>query len=126
MIEIFNPENETEVMFKNYNFLFEYIKETERKKLIETGETHWSFVHRSDKTLSLLYHRTRKALENFFTEKEREAFEKGLSILEMCNGNCENPTQIILTQDINIKEVRKKWCRDYCLEHGYTFSETNR
>ena len=124
MIEIFNEINEKVGSFQSYNGLFKYIREREKETLIRTGQTDWRFTIHGHERLSCLYWRAIKALDTLFTEKEMEAFNNELNLLEMCMGDYDNPTQIILTPDINVKEIRKNWCRDYCLEHGYIFSET--
>lgn len=122
MIEIFN-ESKGKLVFQSHNSLFKYIKEAEKQKLLETGQRDWSFIIHSHERLSGTYWSAVKALEIFLTSKEQEAYENGLSLLEICKGDHDNPYQIILTPDVNVKEMRKSWCRDYCIENGYTVSE---
>jgi hypothetical protein len=124
MIEIFNESNEKLWSFKSYNSLFKHIKETENQKLLETGQEDWKFIVHPHERLSVLYWRTVKAIEILLTPREQEAYEIGLNVLEICKGDCNNPSQIILTPDINVKEIKKNWCRDYCIDNGYIFSET--
>jgi hypothetical protein len=123
MIEIFNEGKGNTESFQSYDALLKHIKEIEEQKQQETRLKNdrelWSFIIHPNQRLSSVYWRAIKATSILLTEKEQDAYEKGLNLLEMCNGNQDNLTQIILTPDINLKEITKSWCRDYCLNHGY-------
>jgi hypothetical protein len=121
MIEISNENEKLE--FQGYNSLCKHIGEIEKKKFLETGRRDWTFNVHSPERLSKLYFQAVKLLETFLTLKEQEAYEKGLNLLEICKGDPENPYQVVLTPNINVKEMRKVWCRDYFLEKGYMISE---
>jgi hypothetical protein len=123
MIEIFNEVEGSTESFQSYDALLKHIKEIEEQKQQETRLKNdrelWSFIIHPNQRLSSVYWRAIKATSILLTEKEQDAYEKGLNLLEMCNGTQDNLTQIILTPDINLKEITKSWCRDYCLNHGY-------
>lgn len=123
MIEIFNEFKGSTESFQSYDALLKHIKEIEEQKQQETRLKNdrelWSFIIHPNQRLSSVYWRAIKATSILLTEKEQDAYEKGLNLLEMCNGNQDNLTQIILTPDINLKEIKKSWCRDYCSNHGY-------
>jgi hypothetical protein len=123
MIEIFNEVKGNTESFESYDALLKHIKAIEKQKQLETriknDREFWSFIIHSNQRLSSVYWRAIKATGILLTEKEQDAYENGLNLLEMCNGDQDNPTQIILTPDINLKEITKSWCRDYCLNHGY-------
>ena len=123
MIEIFNEVKGSTESFESYDALLRHIKEIEKQKQLETrmenDREFWNFIIHSNQRLSSVYWRAIKATSILLTEKEQDAYENGLNLLEMCKGDQDNPTQIILTPDINLKEITKNWCRDYCLNHGY-------
>ena len=123
MIEIFNEDKGSTESFQSYDTLLKHIKEIEEHKQQETRMENdrelWSFIIHPNQRLSSVYWRAIKATSILLTEKEQDAYEKGLNLLEMCNGNQDTLTQIILTPDINLKEITKSWCRDYCLKHGF-------
>ena len=123
MIEVFNEGKGSTESFESYDALLKHIKEIEKQKQLETRKENdrefWSFIIHSNQRLSSVYWRAIKATDILLTEKEQDAYEKGLNLLEMCKGDQNNPTQIILTPDINLNEITKSWCRDYCLSHGY-------
>ena len=121
MIEIFNKGKGNIETFENYEALLKHIKEIEKRKFEETKKEDWSFTIHSHERLSRLYWDAVKAFRTFMTEKEQDAYENELNLLEMCKGDEDNATQIILTPDIDIKEIKESWCRDYCLNHGYSF-----
>ncbi len=123
MIEIFN-ESKAKLEFESYESLFDYIKkQIKDQNPLKEGQEDWNFVVHSSERLSAVYHIAVKAIEIFLTPKEQEAYENGLNLLEMYKGDSDTPTQIVLTNDINVHEMKKSWCRDYCLEHGYTMFE---
>ena len=126
MIEILNEKKE-KLEFESYESLFSYIKEQIKDQYpLEEGQEDWNFVVHSSERLSAVYYSAAKALGILLTSKEQEAYEKGLNLLEMHKGDSETPLQIVLTRDINVHEMKKSWCRDYCVEHGYTISESGR
>jgi hypothetical protein len=123
MIEIFN-ESKEKLEFESYESLFGYIKkQIKDQNPFEEGQEDWNFVVHPSERLSAVYHSAIKAIEILLSPKEQEAYENGLNLLEMYRGDSDTPTQIVLTNDINVHEMKKSWCRDYCLEHGYTMSE---
>lgn len=109
MIEIFNEVKGSTESFQSYDALLKHIKEIEEQKQQETRLKNdrelWSFIIHPNQRLSSVYWRAIKATSILLTEKEQDAYEKGLNLLEMCNGNQDNLTQIILTPDINLKEM---------------------
>lgn len=124
MIEIFN-ESKGKLEFQSYEKLFDYIKKQikDYKYLEEDNKKEWNFVVHPSERLTSVYQSAVKAFNIMITPKEREAYENGLNLLEMHKGDRDTPTQIVLTPDINVREMKKSWCRDYCLEHGYTIFE---
>lgn len=123
MIEILNERKE-KLEFESYESLFDYIKkQIKDQNPLEEGQEGWNFVVHSSEKLATVYHSAVKAIRILLTPKEQEAYEKELNLLEMYKGDSETPMQIVLTNDINIHDMKKSWCRDYCLEHGYTISE---
>jgi hypothetical protein len=128
MIEIFNSNSEKIMSFKDYDALLEYIEEIERDKQfedrLELNKEHWNFTIRSNQSLSTVYWRAIKATNILLTDQEQSAYEQGYNLLEMCKGKAKNMNQVILTPDIDIEDLKRSWCKDYCSEHGYTFIET--
>jgi hypothetical protein len=128
MIEVFDSTNEKVMSFEDYEELFEHIKETENQKQLDTrlenDGNQWSFVIHSNQRLSSVYWRAVKATSILLTEKEQDAYEQGCHLLETCKGDIKTMDQIILTSEIDLDEMKKSWCRDYCSTHGYTFIET--
>ena len=123
MIVIFN-ESKGELEFQSYESLFNYIKKQIRnRRPTERGQEEWGFVVHSPEKLYHIYRFYLKAVDILITPKEKEAYENRLNLLEMHKGDRDAPIQIILTPDVNLKEIKESWCRDYCIENGYTVSE---
>jgi hypothetical protein len=57
------------------------------------------------------------------TQKEREAVEKQSGIVEITKGNRDHITQIIFTKNLDLEPLKRDWCKEYCLEHGFEMSE---
>jgi hypothetical protein len=124
MIEIFNEGKGNIETFESYEDLLKHIKAIEKKRFEETGKEEWNLTIYSNERLARLYHYAIESFRIFMTEKEQEAYENELNLLEMYKGDEDNPTQIILTPDIDIDKIKESWCRDYCLSHGYNFLDT--
>jgi hypothetical protein len=121
MIEIFNEAKGIMESFKSYDDLLNHIKAIERQKLIEGDQEGWIFTIYSNETLGRLYDNFVKVTEILLTEKEQEAYEGGFEILETSKGDQGNITQVILLPDMDVNKIKKDWCKDYCLKHGYIF-----
>ena len=118
MIEIFN-EAKGKLVFKNYDALLTHIKEIEKVKFLTTRqEEGWVFTIHPYERFAEFYWRAIKAINILLTEKEQDAYEKGFNLLNIRKGSQNGLDQIILTPDVNVKEIKKSWCQDYCLENG--------
>ena len=102
--------------FQDYHEVCSYIREREKPQTLDTGEITWRFMRRRTDTLSSLYYRT-PSLKDFLTQKEIEAVEKQLGLMEIVAGEWENLTQILITPELDIEPLKRKWCHEYCKEH---------
>jgi hypothetical protein len=122
MIDITTPDGERK-LFTDHHQSCEYIKSIEQKKIISDPKAKiWRFVRRPYETLSYLYYRT-PSWKAFLTQKEREAVEKQSGIVEITKGNRDHITQIIFTKNLDLEPLKRDWCKEYCLEHGFEMSE---
>lgn len=120
MIEVFNTSNEKLGEFKDYQQLFWSINKIERLKLLkgdyQYGQSNWCFLHRPYEKLAMVYHHM---IEKSPTEIEKEAYERKLEMIEIYQGNYKSPIQLLVTPEVNVDRLRKKWCRSYCKANGY-------
>lgn len=123
MIKVINLSNRRQELFKSYHDLCDYINRIERFKTLDSGKDRWGFIRRKYETLSFVYHRFPKSFEKVLTPQEKKAFENGLGLIEIMSGDEENTTQILFTPNLDITSLKRNWCHDYCLAHGYTVSE---
>jgi len=121
MIQI-TTTNGKHKIFKNYHDACEYINAIEKQKALESGERRWMFIRRPHQTLSALYYRS-TSLKDSFTTKEKEAVERELGLIEILKGDMENFIQILCTPYLDIEPLKRDWCKEYCIEHGFTYSE---
>jgi len=121
MIQI-TPTNGKLKIFKNHHDACEYINAIEKQKALESGERRWMFIRRRYETLYSLYYRN-PSFKDFLTQKEKEAVEKEMGILEIVKGNREDITQILFTRNLDIEPLKRDWCKEYCIENGFTYSE---
>lgn len=125
MIKIFSADKNIVGLFKDYDDVFKHITSLENSRLIESSyfpKDIWTFVIFTNKRLSCVYHKT---LERSFSKIGKEAVDRELDLLEMSKGDYYNPIQIPVTADVNVQELRKKWCQEYCDTHDYTLVELN-
>ena len=111
-----------ERLFSDHHEACNYIINLEKQKPLEPGGRIWSLTRRRYETLYSLYYRT-PSFKDLLTRKEREAIEKKLGILEIIKGNREDATQILFTRNLDIEPLKKDWCKEYFIEHGFTYSE---
>jgi hypothetical protein len=121
MIQII-PTNGKRKLFTNYHDACEYINTTEKRKVLESGEKIWSFIRRRYETLYSLYYRN-PSLKDFLTPKEKEAVENEMGLVEIVKGNREHITQFLFTRRLDLEPLKRDWCREYCIEHGFRLSE---
>ena len=121
MIKITLPNGEHKI-FESYHQVCDYINSTERSKTLESGEMGWRFARRRHEALSLLYYR-RPSLKDYLTQKEKEAVEKEIGLIEIWRGNGDDITQILLTPYLDTEPLKRNWCREYSAEHGVEISE---
>jgi hypothetical protein len=115
MIQVFGPDRTIIGLFKDHDELFTHINTTENSKLLESSSCFpqdiWTFVLFTNKRLSYIYY---KNLERSFSKVGKEAFEQELDLIEISKGDYHNPIQIPVTADVNVQELRKNWCQEYC------------
>ena len=102
--------------FEDYTDLFDYITMIENMKLIakrpNVKHMDWSFTIYSPKRVLALY-----AYSRVSSEAMKEAAEENLPLIEICIGDYKKPQHIILTPNVDMDYLKKKWCIDYCTYH---------
>ena len=129
MIKITQPNGEDR-FFENYHQVCDYINGIERRRESESGtkkawsgtKKAWSFVRRQHETLRHLYYGT-PLLKDILTQKEKEAVEKEMWLLEIVKGNREHVTQLLVTNRFDVEPLKRDWCNDYFLDCGLSLSE---
>ena len=121
MIKII-PANGKHKLFTNHHQVCDYINSIEKQKILEPGTKIWSFIRRRYETLYSLYYRN-PSLKDFLTLKEKEAVENEMGLVEIVKGNREHITQLLCTNRLDIEPLKRDWCKEYCIEHGFEHSE---
>jgi hypothetical protein len=117
------PTDGKERLFTDHHQVCNYIKNIEKQKILEPGAKKiWSFIRHRYETFYSLYYRN-PSFKDFLTQKEKEAVEKEMGLLEIVKGNSEDTTQILFTPDLDIEPLKRDWSKKYCIEHGFTYSE---
>lgn len=109
--------------FEDYNELFDCITAIENMKLIakppNLRHRDWSFAIYAPKRVSALY-----AYSENPSKAMKEAVEENLPLVEICIGDSQKPQYIILTPNVDIEHLTKKWCVDWCTWHHLLVKET--
>jgi hypothetical protein len=53
------------------------------------------------------------------SEAMKEAFEERLPLIEICTGDHKNPLYIVMTANVDIDFLKRKWCVDYCTNRNW-------
>jgi hypothetical protein len=121
MIQII-PTNGKQKLFTDHHQVCDYLNSIEKQKALESGERRWMFIRRSHQTLSTFYYRS-TSLRDFFTPKEKEAVDRELGLIEILKGDVKNLIQILCTPHLDIEPLKRDWNKEYCIEHGFTYSK---
>ena len=120
MIQLFQSDGSAIGLFEDFDELSHHINTIETAKIVNSRTTFdediWSFSLFTNKRLSYIFYKT---LERSFSKTGKEAFDQGFDLIEISKGDYENPLQIPVTPDVNIEELKKNWCYEYCDARGY-------
>lgn len=121
MIWIFRADKASACSCEDDDDFFQYIQEVENLKLFEDhpnfGETNWSFILFTPQQASSLY-------SNKKTSDTQESNKKKFGFIQICQGDYQNPLEVLLTPELDIGALKKQWCLDYCKVHGYVVMES--
>ena len=102
--------------FENYNELFDCLSTIENLKLLAKHpnfrQMNWSFTIYSPKRVAALHTNSKDS-----SVALREAFKENLPLIEICTGDYKNPLYIVVTPNVDMEYLKKKWCIDYCTFH---------
>lgn len=121
MIKVSSNEGKQKV-FESYHQVCEYLNRIEKKKAVETGEMKWMFIRRPHESISMLYYAS-PLWKSRLTQKEREAVEKQLGLIEIVKGDRKNFIQILYRSFLDMEPLKRNWCYEYCIEHGFEITE---
>lgn len=120
--------------FKTYNEVVDFIHEVQTYRLtyintrdyplvvpLDHVKSRWRFVYYKHSELTIIYSCMKEPPINGI---ERQAFEMGLDLIEIYQGDAKNPLQTPVTADLNIQKLHKDWCESCCKTYGYTLLET--
>ncbi|MGV8949312.1 MAG: hypothetical protein ACOH2E_08150 [Candidatus Paracaedibacter sp.] len=108
--------------FENFCQLFDCIITTEALKSAERTSNskpmNWSFIVYPAGQVDILLAAHKKP-----SEALREAFEEYLPLIEICTGDYKHPTHIVLTPNVDMHYLKKKWYVDWCAWHHIVVRE---
>lgn len=122
MIIIFNSKGQHLKSFQNDDAFFNQVSAGELLEdhpEFDKATTQWSFVVFPPERVSDLYYKMKKQL---LTTPIKEAYGKGVGLIEICKGDYENPTWVLMTADLDMGNLKKNWYLDYCRKHGYVIT----
>ena len=121
--------------FETYRDLIDYIHKSRVYKLrfliyrtypfdsvLDGEEANWRFIYYKHAELKTVYSCMK---EPPLTKTEKEAFDQGLDLIEICQDDPARPLQIPVTADVDIQKLQKNWCEAYCKAHRYSITETS-
>lgn len=128
MIQVYNSKNQKIWECKNYDDLLRHITRLENAKIFKDhpdyGQKIWSFTIYRPKMAEIVYRELKRYNEHYNTYLMKEAIEKELPLIEMFNrGEDESFSQILVTPDVDVEAVKRKWCHEYCEGHKLKISE---
>lgn len=91
------------------------------KFLNEHIKNPWNFFILTPNKIAALPSTLRKSYDHLMLQ---EAWEKQLTMIDVCKGDFKDLKQILVQSTAQIKALQKEWCRDYCIAHGMSVEET--
>lgn len=102
--------------FDDYNELFDCLITIENLKCLATRSTlkhrNWNFTVHVPLRVAALY-----LFSQDPSQALEEAFTGNLALIEICSGDYKRPQHIVLTPNVDLGYLKKKWCVDYCTFH---------
>jgi hypothetical protein len=130
MIELLNSKKKVLASFNNFQEAFEFIhkmalyqftNEEFLKETVSFYQRRWSLVaYESEVFLGIHSEVPKETL----TKAEKVALEKNLGIIEVYYGIPTECCQFLITPELDIAALKKKWCLAYCKAHRYTLKNT--
>ena len=122
MIEIITLDRTPAGQFDDFNDLFDCITTIENLKLVakhpNARQMNWSFAIHPPKRAAVLYTHGDNS-----SEAIEEAYEEQLPLIEICTGDYKKPLYIVLTPNVDMDYLKKKWCLDWCTFHHLVVRE---
>ncbi|MBX9804820.1 MAG: hypothetical protein K2Y18_03585 [Alphaproteobacteria bacterium] len=116
MIQILPLDGTPPECFEDFDELFKSVTSIENSKLMATCPDftymNWSFIILSPKRVTALYGHIKEPSAEIL-----EAFEDNLPLIEICAGDYQKPQYIVLTPNVDMDYLKRKWCIDYCTYH---------
>lgn len=120
MIWIFHREVADASSCETYDDLFQYINLKLLQGVSHLEQTFWSFSFFTPSHVSIIYENTPQSL---LTAVVKEAYEKEVGFIAICQGDFESNIEILDTPDIDKEALKKQWCLAYCNAHDYVVVE---
>lgn len=116
MIQIIPLDGTPAEYFESFDELFKRIQTTENLKLADDqpdlSQMNWSFMIYTPKRVAVLYAHTSEPCEAI-----QEALGDNLPLIKICAGDYKKPLYIVLTPNIDMHYLKRKWCIDWCTFH---------
>jgi hypothetical protein len=80
----------------------------------------WSFLVLTPNRIAVLLSTLRKPHDFLMLQ---EAWEKQLTVVELCKGDFKGLKQIMVETGVDIEALRKAWCFEYCQANSMTILE---
>jgi hypothetical protein len=116
MVEGYTLSQAQAELVKNYGF--DPVCDMNNTQFIEDqhrlGYRNWSFTEYFPQRVAHLFHNWNKCFPDFKVPPGvKQAYEQGLSLLEVCAGSYDNPRYFPITANLDIELLKKQWCLDY-------------
>jgi len=116
MIQVLPLDGTPDEYFESFDEFFKDIITTENSKLVDDqadlGQMNWSFTIYPPKRVAALYAHTTEPCDAM-----QEALEDNLPLIEICAGDYKKPLYIVLSPNVDLDYLKRKWCIDWCTFH---------
>ena len=108
--------------FETFDELFESVNAAGNSKHVNQDsdfeQKDWNYKVLTSKQVADLYANSKDP-----PDAMKEAIEDKLPLIEICAGDYQKPLYIVLTPNVDMDYLQRKWCIDYCTYHHIVVKE---
>lgn len=124
MIRVESNQRSRKEWFKSYDDLFNHLTRHEHLSMAANPNPNfttmnWRFTVYAGERVDLYFSHLKGT-----SIAIKEACDKQFALIEICTGDFTRPKYVVVTLELDMLPLKKKWVLDYCEAHNMVITET--